>query len=441
MISRFPTDRSLSRRSLLRAATAAGIAVATGIGPSSATTTRAARATNSMPSLVDGLASTPLGDQLSWFLAAVNAGGTGLTEADIAAHMAPSLLAAIPPAQLTGLIQGLAGGYGALTLQGVTRPPTTNQAVGLVAASVGVQLAVPITIEPAAPNRITNLFVFPSPSGDGTPLLPITIGTGAAPSAPLVDIGGRGLYRSDLGSDGPTVVLEAGLTDSAATWSGIIPALASFTRVVSYDRPNTTASASDPAPMPRTAADVVADLHVLLETDAVPGPYVLVGHSTGGLFARLFASLYPDEVSGLVLIDTSHEDQDARRQDMVSAELFAAEQQAVGGNTEGIDLNASFDQMRAARTATPLHPMPLVVLSAGQNDPAFFPTGWPMDAEGELHNEMQADLAALVPGGRHIVADHSGHYIQQSQPDLVVAAIRDVVQAVRDPLSWGSTTS
>jgi pimeloyl-ACP methyl ester carboxylesterase len=193
--------------------------------------------------------------------------------------------------------------------------------------------------------------------------------------------------------------------------------------------------------VPRTAADVVADLHALLAMEAVPGPYVLVGHSVGGLFVRLYASLYPDEVAGLVLIDASHEEQDVRRQDMVAADLFAAEQQAVASNTEGIDLNASFDQVRAARAASPLHSMPLAVLSAGQADPAFFPAGWPMEAEEMLHDELQADLAGLVPDGLHIVAEQSGHYVQQSQPDLVVAVIRDVVQAVRDPGSWGTPTS
>jgi pimeloyl-ACP methyl ester carboxylesterase len=453
MISHVATGRGLSRRSLLRAATAAGIAVtvgrgamprstrAAGIGSPAATATRATGAANAMPTLVDGLAASPLGDRLAWLLAAVNASGTGLTEADIAAHVAPSLLAAVPPAQLIGLMQGLAGGYGALTLQGATRPPTATQAVGLVAAAVGIQLALPITVEATAPHRITGLTVYPSPSGDGTPLLPVAIGAATATTAPLVDVGGRGIYRADAGSGGPTVVFEAGLTDSAATWSGIVPAIAALTRVVSYDRPNTTAGASDPATMPRTAADAVVDLHALLAEAAVPGPYVLVGHSVGGLFVRLYASRYPDEVAGLVLVDASHEEQDVRRQAMVSAELFAAEQQAVGGNTEGIDLDASFAQVQEARAAAPLRSMPLVVLSAGRADPAFYPAGWPLDAEARLHDELQRDLAGLVPGGRRVVAGQSGHYVQQSQPDLVVAAIRDVVQAVRDPSSWGTPPS
>ncbi len=114
---------------------------------------------------------------------------------------------------------------------------------------------------------------------------------------------------------------------------------------------------------------------------------------------------------------------------------------AVQSNSEGIDLEASFAQMSAVRSATPLRPMPLVVLSAGQEDPARFPEGWPMEAEATLHTELQEDLAGLVPDGRYVVATESGHYIQQSRPDLVVAAISDVVQAVRDPDSWATPTS
>jgi pimeloyl-ACP methyl ester carboxylesterase len=378
-----------------------------------------------------------LGDQLSWFLAAVNDGGTSLTEEDVAAHFAPSFVAAVPPAQIIGLIQGLAGGYGVLTVDGVTRPPTATQAVGLVTASVGIQLAVPITVEHETPHRITDLFVYPVPSADGMPILPAPGNTNATEVvAPLIDIGGRRLYRSDVGAGDPTVILEAGLPDSAAPWSGVIPATASFARVVSYDRPNTIAGASDPAPTPRSAADAVTDLHALLNAAAVPSPYVLVGHSVGGLFVRLYASRYPDEVAGLVLVDSSHEDQDERRRQMVSPELFAAEHQAVHSNSEGIDLDRSFAQVREARAASPLRQMPLIVLSAGVDDPAFFPANWPMDKEGQLHDELQRDLAGLVPGGRFVLAEKSGHYIQQSQPDLVLQAIRAVVEAVRDPSTW-----
>jgi pimeloyl-ACP methyl ester carboxylesterase len=221
----------------------------------------------------------------------------------------------------------------------------------------------------------------------------------------------------------------------------VIPTVAAFAKVVAYDRPNTIAGASDAAPMPRTADDAVADLRALLGTATESDPYVIVGHSTGGLFARLYASRYPDQVAGLVLVDASHEEQDARREAMVSAELFEAEQHAVHANTEGIDLDASFAQVREARAAAPLRTMPLVVLSAGQGEPAMFPEGWPMEAEAMLHDELQTDLAGLVSGGRHVVATQSGHYVQQSQPDAVFAAIRDVVLAVRNPGSWETPSS
>ena len=440
MTSPISAHSRVSRRSLLGAATAAG--VATGVGRPALFAPYASMAADATPAPVDGLTQTPLGEQLAWFLAAVNDGGISLAEEDVVAHLAPTFLAFVPPAQVIGLIQGLAQGYGALKLDGVTRPPTTTQAVALVTAALGIQLAIPITVEDVAPHRITALSVYPVPSADGAPIEPAPINSAKSEAnAPLIDIGGRRLYRAEMGAGEPTVVLEAGLDASAAPWSGIIPAVASFSRVVSYDRPNTTASASDPAPIPRTAADIVTDLHAVLDAAEVPGPYVLVGHSVGGLFARLYASHYPEEVAGLVLVDASHEDQEERRRPLVSPELFAAAQQATHSNIEGIDLTATFAQVKEARAASPLRSMPLIVLSAGQADPAGFPEGWPMDVEAELHDELQRDLIGLVPGGRHVVAEQSGHDIQQSQPDLVVEAIRAVVGAVRYPATWDTQPS
>src|SRR5918998_262685 len=144
--------------------------------------------------------------------------------------------------------------------------------------------------------------------------------------AGLVDIGGRSLYLECRGTGSPTVVLVAGGSTSGRYWTDdllhpdaprrmVLPGVAESTRVCAYDRPGTYASIgeddflsrSDPVAQPRTAPEVVAELHALLEAAEVPRPYVLAGHSMGGFFARLYASTHPDEVAGLVLVDAYSE--------------------------------------------------------------------------------------------------------------------------------------
>ena len=386
-----------SRRALIGAALA-------GIGAITAGRFTAGAALLSTPeaetATLAALEQTPLGEQLAWFLAAVNDGGVALTEADVAAHVAPEFLAVVPPAQIIGFMQGLAGGYGTLTLQGVTRPPTVTQAVALVSTAVGLQLALPLTIEAADPHRITGLTIYPSPSGDGTPLVPDT-GDGVALELnwPLVDIGERGIYRADEGAGGPTVVFEAGLGDSDATWSGVIPAVASFARVISYDRPNTTAGASDPAPMPRTADDVVADLHALLARRPNRVRMCSLGIR--------WAACSPGSTRASIRIRwpgwswstrrTSCKTSDGRASSRPSCSQPSSRPSKA---TARASISTPALRKCAARSATPLPPMPLVVLSAGQEDPACFPEGWPMEAEAELHAELQTDLAGLVPDGR-----------------------------------------
>jgi Alpha/beta hydrolase family len=130
-----------------------------------------------------------------------------------------------------------------------------------------------------------------------------------------VDIdGGRKLYLECRGTGSPTVILESGYHDSSQPWSladafqpAVLPGVAAFTKICAYDRPGTLlyndppriTDRSSPVPMPRTAQDVTSDLHALLGAAQVPGPYILVAHSLGGLFMRLYAQSYPDQVRGL----------------------------------------------------------------------------------------------------------------------------------------------
>ncbi len=275
----------------------------------------------------------------------------------------------------------------------------------------------------------------------------------------LFDIGGRSLWLECRGAGGPTVVLEAGAGNNAQVWDAIalppgtaspavLPGVAAFTRVCAYDRPGTRigpgpeySSRSDPAPQPRTAADTVADLHALLGAADVPGPYVLVGHSYGGLVVRLYASTYPDAVVGLVLVDAAHEDYYAAVQALLTPEQWAAwlappPEFAADDAWERNDVAASSGQMREAAVASPLRPMPLVVLTRGR--PLEWPAGFPTDALEAAWRPRQDELAALVPGARLVVAERSGHYIQIDQPELVIEAIRQVVEAVREPSSWAT---
>lgn len=292
-----------------------------------------------------------------------------------------------------------------------------------------------------------------------------------------VSVDGRGFYVESRGVGEPTVVFEAGAGGRSDVWSRdlhepigtrtmVLPAVAAFTHVFTYDRPGTIGevvtdldptsepfypSRSDPVPQPRTIRDIVADLHSVLEACEVPGPYVLVGQSLGGLSMRLYASTYPDDVVGLVLVDATSDDvYDAFRKAMTPEQweefntlsvdkhdLLAAYPDAEILLTAPLDEDPSFAQMREAEAKSPLRPMPLFVLSHGVPFPAPFP-GWSSETMEAVMADLQNRVAKLVPNARHIVAEESGHNIHQDQPDLVIDAIRQVVDAVRDPSTWTS---
>jgi pimeloyl-ACP methyl ester carboxylesterase len=266
--------------------------------------------------------------------------------------------------------------------------------------------------------------------------------------------GGRKLYLECRGSGSPTVVLEAGTGDRADVWStapsgpgqAVLPAVARFTRVCAYDRPGTykspeELSRSDPVAMPRSARDIVLDLRALLRAPPVPGPYVLAGHSFGGMVARLYATTHPRRIAGLVSIDAQNEDFAAAYKEFLTPEQYLAAVLNPSpppglesySDVEVLDLPVSAAQTRQAQADTPLRRMPLVVLSHSRTlpNPFGFPPDWPIEALEQAFQDSQDELAELVPGARHVIAARSGHYIQLDQPKLVTREIRRVVKAAR----------
>jgi pimeloyl-ACP methyl ester carboxylesterase len=253
-----------------------------------------------------------------------------------------------------------------------------------------------------------------------------------------VDIGGRRLFLLCTGAGERTILLEAGLNTGHESWALVQPAVSSYGRVCSYDRAGI--GFSDPVPTPRTSADVVADLHALLTAAGLPGPYVLAGHSFGALHVRLFAATYPDEVMGLVLVDPVHEDWWERALAVLppaaadEAPLVAALRQdlaAMGGdpaaNVEGIDIAASAAQVRATAN---LGRLPLIVMTAGVPD--LLPPGLPNEVQALLvellQTELPRDLAQRTPNSLLLTVPGSGHDIPRQQPDVIVAAIKTVVE-------------
>ena len=276
------------------------------------------------------------------------------------------------------------------------------------------------------------------------------------PPGRLVDVGGYRLHINCVGTGSPTVVIEAGWGDWSATWSSRVqPEVAGTTRICTYDRAGL--GWSEPGPLPRTSQQFVQELHTLLVNADIAGPYVLVGHSLGGLTVRLFAHEYPAEVAGVVLVDAmnprpgtpvasvappqthasglsiatlparigvlrilaglfdlksglSSEMADAYVASYVTPRSF---------QTYVLDENGGMGASLAQASAvTSLGDLPLIVLSRGL-DP---------DADWQ---RLQADLLHLSSQSEQRFADQSGHLVQLDQPEAAVGAIVAMVEQVR----------
>ena len=191
----------------------------------------------------------------------------------------------------------------------------------------------------------------------------------------LVDVGGYRLALRRAGVGRPPVVLEAGMGQGASSWEALLEAVAAFTQVVAYDRAGV--GASEAAPTPRSGPEVVRDLQALLRAVQIPGPYVLVGHSLGGLLVRVYTQQYPDEVAGLVLLDAPHPAYPQRALALLppptegecaevreSRHFFAQGIHDPATNPEGINLGILCQQAQAGGS---VGTRPLAVISACQH--------------------------------------------------------------------------
>jgi pimeloyl-ACP methyl ester carboxylesterase len=266
------------------------------------------------------------------------------------------------------------------------------------------------------------------------------------PPGHLVDIGGYRLHLWCTGDGAPAVILDTGLGGSTAGWGFVQPDVAQFTRVCSYDRAGM--GYSDPGPSPRTARRIASELAELLVRSGIGGPVVLVGASIAGFDIRVFASDHPERAAGLVLVDASHEDQPhevprmARfvpllstlgvlrlfgvsfglrieslapsvRQFARATSFRAAGYQAAAD--EIIHVRQSASEVRRSRRKLTI---PVIVITGGRG-------------ADENWRQLQRDQASLSERGCLMIAQESGHVVAVDQPEVVVDAIRTVVEIAR----------
>ena len=271
------------------------------------------------------------------------------------------------------------------------------------------------------------------------------------PPGSLIDLNGRQVHVRCAGEGSPTVILQAG--HISLTWMSVFSEIAELTRVCTYDRPGW--GWSEPASSPRTAETIVQELRVLLQAADIKPPYVLAGHSFGGLLMQLYAVRYPDDFEGIVLVDSSHPDQAQRTSDLQELDTVAKALKIVGplglarmllpvapaGDPTSRDstvialekdllmtnrtlrtIVAELSVMRqsllqVADSSVDFGDKPLVVLTQGRRRPEFW-------------QQMQEDLSRLSRVSDWQVVDDAGHFIHHDRPDVVVDAIRRMLEQI-----------
>jgi pimeloyl-ACP methyl ester carboxylesterase len=271
------------------------------------------------------------------------------------------------------------------------------------------------------------------------------------PPGRMIDVGGYRLHLHCRGHGLPVVVFDAGLGGFSMDWIFVQAMLEQETRVCAYDRAGY--GWSDTGPPPRDSEHIAEELSLLLRNAGLPPPYVLVGHSFGGYNVEIFAKYNPRDVAGMVLVEASHPDQSERLPHMPTADgrrragtmvtyfnpdvVFRHYPEkywfpVAGLMSSGKALRAqqrefrNFDISAAqVRMGGSLPRVPLVVVTRGLRVWPETPLG---DSLEQAWLELQHELAGSIPGGRQIIARHSGHLVHLDEPEMVVQAVRLVLR-------------
>jgi pimeloyl-ACP methyl ester carboxylesterase len=289
------------------------------------------------------------------------------------------------------------------------------------------------------------------------------------PIGQMIDIGGYRLHMHIQGARSPTVILDAGAGGIGLSWELVRPAIAQVTRVITYDRAGL--GWSDTSPYPRDASTMALELHTMLVNANISGPYILVGHSLGGPVARHFAAKYPNEVAGLVMVDSAHEQQMNYFPEAVvkmansmkgmigimklinklgifalqpglvqigdngklSSELVTQMQGVMASSGSHLEtMLAESENIFAAQVqpVATLGDLPLTVISHGQLDANAVPPSLGQQVRDEYEaawQTLQAEITSLSTRGRRIIAERSGHNIMYDQPVIIVESILEIL--------------
>lgn len=235
----------------------------------------------------------------------------------------------------------------------------------------------------------------------------------------LIDSGNAHLWIECKGTGNPTVVMEAGLNMTRESW-GIVPEeTAKLTRVCIYERAG-LGDSEQPQTKPRTSENIIAELNKLLKNKGEKEPFLLVGHSFGGFNVRLFAQTFPQKVAGLVLLDSSSEDEFELYVSLKNPEKRQQYLAHEGGeNYEKINLLESAKQVR---NAPALPKIPVVVISATGD---FYGEEEKLK---EVHIRIQRDLAQKLSAKSFTIVNDSGHFIQKDRPQIVIDSIKSLIK-------------